>query len=140
MARRETGLLWQLLSFAAIGAVSTVANLLLYGIMRSWWPALVANFVALTVTTLLNTEANRRFTFLRSTGAAGRVHLQGLIVFALYYAFTSGALLALGAFDPTASKALELLVLLASSLIGTAARFVLLRAWVFKNTGEEGNA
>ncbi|MFC0434369.1 bifunctional glycosyltransferase family 2/GtrA family protein [Kutzneria buriramensis] len=140
VARRETGLLWQLLSFAAIGAVSTVANLALYGIMRTWWPALVANFVALTVTTLLNTEANRRFTFLRSAGAVGRVHLQGLIVFALYYAFTSGALLALGAFDPTASKALELLVLLASSLIGTAARFVLLRAWVFKNTGEEGKA
>jgi hypothetical protein len=63
-----------------------------------------------------------------------------LIVFALYYAFTSGALLALGAFDPTASKALELLVLLASSLIGTAARFVLLRTWVFKNTVKEGNA
>ena len=140
VARRETGLLWQLLSFAAIGAVSTVANLLLYGIMRSWWPALAANFVALTVTTLLNTEANRRFTFLRSSGSTGRVHLQGLIVFALYYAFTSGALLALGAFDPTASKATELLVLLASSLIGTAARFVLLRAWVFKNTSKEGNA
>jgi glycosyltransferase involved in cell wall biosynthesis len=138
VARRETGLLWQLISFGLIGVVSTVANLVLYGIMRGWWPALVANFVALTVTTLLNTEANRRFTFLRSAGAATRVHLQGLIVFAMYYAFTSGALLALGALDPTASRSLELLVLLASSLIGTAARFVLLRAWVFKNTATEG--
>ncbi|AHH95164.1 glycosyltransferase [Kutzneria viridogrisea] len=136
----NSGLLWQLISFGLIGLASTAANLLLYALMRTWWPVLVANFVALTVTTLLNTEANRRFTFTRARGSTGRVHLQGLIVFALYYAFTSGALLALASFDPKASKALELIVLLTASLVGTAARFVLLRTWVFKSTTTEERA
>ncbi|MBV8931736.1 MAG: bifunctional glycosyltransferase family 2/GtrA family protein [Kutzneria sp.] len=140
LGRRANGLLWQLLSFGLIGALSTVANLALYAILRAWWPVLVANLAALTVTTVLNTEANRRFTFTRAGGSTARVHLQGLVVFALYYLFTSGALLALDSFDPHASRALELLVLLTSSVVGTAARFALLRAWVFPGNTTEGQA
>jgi putative flippase GtrA len=109
-------------------------------ILRTWSPVLIANFVALTVTTVLNTEANRRFTFTRAGGSTGRVHLQGLVVFGLYYLFTSGTLLALNAFDPHASRALELVVLLASSVVGTAARFALLRAWVFTSNTTRGRA
>ncbi|WP_158880475.1 bifunctional glycosyltransferase family 2/GtrA family protein [Amycolatopsis anabasis] len=131
---RDTGLAWQVLSFVVIGGLSTVATLALYAVLRSWWPPLVANLVALTVTTLLNTEANRRFTFLGSRVSSSRVHVQGLFVFALYYAVTSGALLILHAVVQAPSRTLELIVLLVASILGTVGRFLLLRTWVFKSS------
>jgi putative flippase GtrA len=133
VSRRDTGLLWQLLSFAAIGVLSTAATLLLYAFFRSSMDPLLANLLALVVTTMLNTEANRRFTFLGVRGSSSRVHLQGLIVFGLYYAFTSAALLALHTAVAEPTRWLELGVLLSASLVGTAGRFVLLRTWVFKS-------
>ncbi|MBP2330946.1 putative flippase GtrA [Kibdelosporangium banguiense] len=132
VSRRDTGLVWQLLSFGAIGALSTAVTLLLYAMFRSAMDPLVANLLALIITTMLNTEANRRFTFLGARGPRGRVHLQGLIVFGLYYAFTSAALLVLNAMVAEPTRFLELVVLLSASLLGTAGRFVLLRGWVFK--------
>jgi putative flippase GtrA len=131
LGRRDAGLMWQVVLFALIGVASTVATAVLYAVLRSWLPPLLANLVALVVTTLLNTEANRRLTFAGSGGSSRRVHLQGLIVFALYYALTSGALLALQALVAHPSRWLEVAVLLAASVVGTAGRFVLLRAWVF---------
>jgi len=133
VSRRDTGLVWQLISFAAIGVLSTVATLFLYALFRSAMDPLVANLIALVITTLVNTEANRRFTFLGARGSSSRVHMQGLIVFGLYYAFTSAALLTLRAAVPEPSRWLELGVLLGASLVGTAGRFVLLRTWVFKS-------
>ncbi|MCO1582516.1 bifunctional glycosyltransferase family 2/GtrA family protein [Crossiella sp. SN42] len=133
LGRRDGGLLWQLVSFGLIGALSTVATAALYALFRGWLDPLAANLFALTLTTILNTEANRRFTFLGWTGSKRTAHLQGLLVFALYYALTSGALLALHAAEPEPSRWLEVAVLLGSSVLGTAARFVVLRGWVFKN-------
>lgn len=123
---------WQLLSFGAIGTVTTIANALLYALLRTWWPALVANAVTVVVMTILNTEANRRLTFVTSRGSTGRVHVQGLVVFALYYLFTSAALLALQAVAAQPARWLEVAVLLTASLVGTAGRFLLLRGWVFR--------
>lgn len=137
LAKRENGLLWQLVSFGAIGLVSTVLTSLLYALLRGWWPPLLANLVALTVTTVWNTEANRRYTFLQQRGSSGRVHAQGLIVFALYYVVTSGALLGLHAYAANPSRWLEVLVLILSSVVGTALRFVLLRSWVFAAPARE---
>lgn len=132
VSRRDTGLVWQLLSFGAIGAVSTAVTLVLYAMFRSVMNPLAANLVALIVTTMFNTEANRRFTFLGARGSSSRVHFQGLIIFGLYYAFTSAALLVLHSTVAEPSRALELTVLLGASLLGTVGRFVLLRGWVFK--------
>jgi putative flippase GtrA len=133
VSRRDTGLVWQLISFAAIGVLSTAATLLLYALFRSAMDPLVANLIALVITTMINTEANRRFTFLGVRGSSSRVHLQGIIVFGLYYAFTSAALLALHAAVAEPTRWLELGVLLGASVVGTAGRFVLLRTWVFKS-------
>lgn len=138
LAERRTGLLWQLVSFGTIGAISTVITAVLYALLRSWCPPLVANLVALIVTTLWNTEANQRFTFLHQSTSRSRIHFQGLIVFALYYAVTSGALLLLEAVNPGTSRWLEVAVLITSSVLGTALRFVLLRTWVFRPEAEEG--
>jgi putative flippase GtrA len=128
-AGRGTG--WQLLCFAFIGVVSTVATVGLYALLREVMPPLAANLFALVATTLLNTEANRRLTFLGARGSTGRVHAQGLLVFALYYGLTSSVLLLLGALVPNAGRMLEIAVLVAASALGTAGRFAMLRTWVF---------
>ncbi len=134
------GRLWEVLSFAVIGGISTVANLALYGLLRLWWPVLVANLAALVLTTLFNTEANRRFTFADASIPRRKAHLQGFVVFGLYYAFTSAALLALHGFVPAPGRALELTVLFAASVLGTAGRFVLLRSWVFRKDNRKDEA
>jgi putative flippase GtrA len=124
-------LLWQLVSFGLIGLASTAATAGLYALFRSWSPPLVANLVALVLVNFLNTEANRRLTFAGAVVSRQRVHLQGLVVFAMYYALTSGALLVLEALVTSPSRWLEVAVILVASVVGTAARFLLLRKWVF---------
>ncbi|HWR48962.1 MAG TPA: bifunctional glycosyltransferase family 2/GtrA family protein [Pseudonocardiaceae bacterium] len=131
LATHEGGLRWQLLTFGLIGLASTAATAVLYVLLRSWSPPLVASQVALVAANLLNTEANRRLTFAGAGASRQRVHLQSLVVFALYYALTSGALLVLQAMVAHPSRWLEVAVLLAASAVGTAGRFLLLRAWVF---------
>jgi putative flippase GtrA len=132
LSQQDSGLLWQIISFGIIGVLSTVATLGLYALLRTWWPPLLANLVALIVTTLLNTEANRRFTFATASGPSGHVHFLGLLVFAGYYTLTSAALLILHVFVARPSTAVELAGLLGAYLVGTAARFFALRSWVFR--------
>ena len=121
----------QLLRFAAIGVVSTVAYLLLYLSLRGVTGAQVANATALLATAIANTAANRRVTFgVTGRRDAVRQHVQGLLVFVLALGFTSATLALLNAVtDP--SRFLELTALVAANLAATALRFVLLRGWVF---------
>jgi hypothetical protein len=64
-------------------------------------------------------------------GNAARHHLEGLIVFGIALAITSGTLAGLHAVVHQPHHLLELAVLVAANLIATAVRFVLLRGWVF---------
>jgi putative flippase GtrA len=122
----------QAIVFASIGVLSTIAYLVLFLLVRPLG-AQPANLVALLLTALANTAANRRFTFgVRGSGAA-RHQAQGLIVFGLGLALTSGALAALNAFVAQPARALELSVLVAANLAATALRFVMFREWVFAN-------
>jgi putative flippase GtrA len=122
----------QLPSFAAIGVVSTLAYLGLYWLLRNVTGAMAANAVALLATAVANTAANRRFTF-GVTGRPGqlRQHLEGLAVFGLGLAVTSGALALLERSEARPSRATELAVLVAANAAATLLRFVLLRSWVF---------
>src|SRR4051812_702757 len=131
--RRPAGVFGQLAVFGAIGAVSTMAYAALFVLLSGVVPAQVANLVALGGTAVANTAANRRLTFgIRDRLGAGRAHLQGLLVFALGLALTSGSLALLHAAAPRPPRAVELGVLLAASAVGTVVRFVLLRTWVFR--------
>ena len=122
----------QLPRFAAIGVVSTVAYLALFWVLRSVTGAMAANAVALLVTAVANTATNRRFTF----GVTGRhrrlrQHLEGLVVFGLGLAMTTGALALLERTTPDPGRAAELAALVAANAAATLLRFVLLRSWVF---------
>jgi hypothetical protein len=61
----------------------------------------------------------------------GRHHVEGLIVFGIALAITSGALSVLHAVVGQPHHVVELAVLVLANLVATAVRFVLLRGWVF---------
>ncbi|HVE29109.1 MAG TPA: dolichyl-phosphate beta-glucosyltransferase, partial [Mycobacteriales bacterium] len=77
------GLTRQLVRFAGIGLASTLAYLVLFLLLRSAMGAQPANLLALLLTAVANTAANRRLTFgVTGRTGAGRHQLQGLVVFA----------------------------------------------------------
>lgn len=126
------GLVGQLARFCVIGVASTIAYAVLYLLLHSFLGAQVSNFVALAVTAVLNTAANRRFSFgISGREGAVRHQLFGLGVFVFGWLVTSGSLVALHAFAPEATKHVELLVLVIANLVATLTRFVGLR-WVFR--------
>jgi putative flippase GtrA len=131
LAGEPPGLAGQVIRFAAIGAASTAAYLLLFVLLRGAIGAQPANLLALLVTAVANTAANRRLTFGRTGRTPLRVHGQGLAVFALGVALTSGALAGLSAAVASPGLVLELTVLIAASAVATALRFVLFRRWIF---------
>jgi putative flippase GtrA len=121
----------QVRTFAAIGIVSTAAWGLLYLLLRGALPPLPANAVALVVTAIGNTAANRRLTFgVRGRHSLVRDHAAGLLAFGLALGLTSGAAVALDVVAPGAGRLVELAVLALANVIATAGRFILLRAWV----------
>jgi len=126
------GLTGQLIRFALVGVVSTLAYVALYALLRYGLGAQSANLLALLLTTVGNTAANRGLTF----GVHGphrwwRHQLQGLAVFALALALTSGSLALLGALSSTVHHGVEVAVLVSASLLATTLRFTLLRTWIF---------
>ncbi|MEU7713049.1 dolichyl-phosphate beta-glucosyltransferase [Micromonospora chalcea] len=126
-ARVLPGLPRQLVRFAAVGVASTLAYLLLFLLARGPLGAQPANLLALLLTAVANTAANRRLTFgVSGRRHAGRHHLQGLLAFALGLALTSGSLATLHA-TTTPARLLELTVLVVANLAATALRFLLLR-------------
>jgi putative flippase GtrA len=126
-------LIGQVLRFAVIGVASTAAYILLYLLLRDVLAAQPANAVSLLVTAVANTAANRRFTFgIRGRAHAARHQVLGLIAFGITLALTSGALDALHAVVPHASRATEVAALVLASLIATTVRFGLYRGWVFR--------
>jgi putative flippase GtrA len=118
--------------FLAIGVVSTLAYAVLFLALRGVLGAAGANGLALAITAVGNTAANRALTFgVRGREGLVRHHVGGAIVFALTLALTSGALAVLHGLDAAPPYALELVVLLLASITATVTRYVALRTWVF---------
>ncbi len=129
----HVGIVGQVLRFGAIGVASTIAFAVLYALFRPAIGAQTADFLALLVTAIGNTALNRRFTFgVRGRSGAGRHHVQGLVVFGIAWAITSGSLVVLHAAAPGSSHGAEIAVLTGANLLATLVRFVLFKAWVFR--------
>ena len=118
--------------FLAIGVFSTLAYALLYLVLRGPLGAAGANALALALTAVANTQANRRFTF-RIRGRAGlvRQHAAGAVVYLIALGLTAGALDVLTRLDHHPSRLLEVAVLVAATTVATVTRYVALRSWVF---------
>jgi putative flippase GtrA len=126
------GMSRQLPFFATIGVASTLAYLGLYLMLRPLGGAFVANTIALALTAIANTTANRRFTF----GVAGarnalRDQVGGMVAFGVALALSTGTLAAVHAASPHPAHRVELVALIGANALATIIRFVLLRAWIF---------
>jgi putative flippase GtrA len=126
------GLARRLVGFCAVGALSTLFYLFLYTGFRAFTGSQTANALALLLSALANTAANRRLTFgVRGRAGAVRHQARGLVVLAIGLALTSGSLAALNAAGTHPAHSTELAVLIAANLAATVLRFLLFRAWVF---------
>ncbi|MFI7420595.1 glycosyltransferase [Nonomuraea sp. NPDC049684] len=135
-AELPKGMARQLPRFAIVGVVSTLAYLALFSMSRQVVPAQLANAVALLVTAVANTAANRRFTFgVRGSGGALRDQFEGLIAFLVGLALTSGSLALL---PGGVSHGVELVAVVAANAAATLVRFLLLRVWVFNPRRRSG--
>lgn len=118
---------WYLL--AGVGATATQA--LLFLLLREPLGAIKGNLVALTMTTVANTEFHRKVTFGAFGGPlARRVVAVGLTV-AFYATYSSAALVALQMVvdHPTAIE--QTATIVGAACLGGIARFTMLRTWVF---------
>lgn len=123
----------QVVRFGIVGAFSTLAFALLYLLFQGPFGAQQGNFLALLLTAIANTAANRRFTFrIHGPERLFTQQFQGLVVFMVAWGITSSSLLLLHAVNPDASPSAELIVLTCANVFATLVRFALLRIWVFR--------
>src|ERR1700754_2584315 len=89
----------QVVRFGTIGVVSSAAYAMLFILLQGSLGAQTANLIALLVTAIGNTAANRRYTFgVADRGNVARHHVEEVIVFGIALGITSGALAALHTF------------------------------------------
>ena len=117
--------------YVVAGVVTTGLQELTFLRLRQLIGSVTANVVAIAITTVLNTEFQRRVTFAGSPTSALRLHLQSLGTFVFYAGYGSVVLLSLHALVPSPSATMEAIVLAATSTLGGILRFIVLRWWVF---------
>jgi putative flippase GtrA len=118
----------QVLRFSAVGIVCTTTYALLYLTLHGPLGAQAANFIAMLVAAILNTAANRAFTFgLRGSRQILVHHIQGIAVFAFGWALTAFSLFLLHQISEHPSSRLELVILMIVNLIATCVRFLTFR-------------
>jgi len=122
----------ELLRFAGVGLISTLAYMVLFALLEPWMDPYVANVIALVGCTLGNTAAHR--------GVAGtarhgldRLHrfAVGSALLTVSLVFTTVALTVTRVLGIDALAA-ELLAVTMANLAAAAFRFTMLRTWVFR--------
>jgi putative flippase GtrA len=123
----------QLFRFCGVGIASTIAYVTLFLVARTAMSATWANAIALLITAVGNTAVNRSFTFgVRGRTARLQHQLQGLAVFGIGLALSTGALAVEYAAAPHAGRSIEVATLVLANLAATILRFLLFRSWVFR--------
>ena len=118
----------QLGRYVLVGGLGTGLNAGLFLLLRTGWEVLPATLSALVLSTLVSTEANRRFTFAAARPARWRMHLQTTGTIAFYAGYSSLVLAVLGTLVTAPTPALQSR---RASVLGGIGRYLLLRHWVF---------
>jgi putative flippase GtrA len=126
--------LFQLGRYALVGGLGTALNVALFLIARLWMPAVPANVVAIVLSTLVTTEANRRFTFDVRRTRRWRTILQNVGTMVFYAFYGSAVLLLLNAVVDSPTAAMESAAVAAAGVLGGLARFGVMRLWEFAPT------
>jgi putative flippase GtrA len=118
--------------FAVVGVASTAAYALLFLALRGALGPGGANALALALTAVANTAANRRVTFgVRGRAGLLRQHTMGAVVYLITLGLTAGALGVLHGVAPRAPRAVEVAVLVVAGFAATVTRYVALKTRVF---------
>jgi len=117
--------------YLLVGALATALSAGLFYLLRTSWAPLPSSLLAVAASTVVSTEANRRFTFAAAGVRTWRMHVQGAGTVVFYVSYGAAVLTVLPALvtDPTPLQ--ETYALAAASVLGGASRFLLLRNWVF---------
>ena len=121
----------QLGRYALVGGVGTGLNVVLFLVARTWLSAVPANVVAIVLSTLVTTEANRRFTFHAKQGYRWRTILQNVGTMVFYAFYGSAVLLLLHAVVESPTALMESIAVASASVLGGIARFSVMRLWEF---------
>jgi glycosyltransferase involved in cell wall biosynthesis len=124
----------ELIRFAGVGVVSTLAYLVLFTLFRGPIGALAANVVALGLCTGANLAANGRFTFAARRPVGHRaVAVGGLTLLATSVVATSAALVVVHelGFSTLSAEAIGLVV---GNCLAAGARLAILRSWIFRSS------
>ncbi|MFC4910688.1 glycosyltransferase [Actinomadura gamaensis] len=130
---RTSGRWATLLGFVAAGLLATVFHTAGYLLLRGGLPPVPANLGGLLLSTAVNTEANRRWTFPRRGGRRAFVHSRAALLAALNWVLTSVAVTLAATLRP--GRIGEACVLLAVSSCLVTLRFSALDRWVFARRG-----
>ncbi|GAB3695468.1 GtrA family protein [Saccharopolyspora tripterygii] len=117
--------------FTAVGAATTLANAVLFLLLRGTFSAELSNVLSVLTTTIASSLAHRRWVFSDRDEHPMRMHLQSLAVFGFYCASNQIALWLLGLAVEQPSNTAEAVAVAAMALFGGTSRFLALRLWVF---------
>lgn len=122
----------RLVRYATVGGAATALNAVLFLLLRYALDTFTANLVALTLTTAVSTEANRRFAFDGARAHRLRGWVQDIGTVAFYACYTSVVLVTLHALVTEPTPGQEASAVAAASLAGGLLRYTVLRYWVFE--------
>ena len=125
----------QVVSFAAVGTVSTVISLGLFLVLQEVMHPVAANATALAATAIGNAWANRRFTFGHRSRVDRSSHYFAAATMFATSVIVSSSLLAVTLWFGGGLVAQSLTLVIAWGIIAVG-RFTLLRSWVFRSPPE----
>jgi putative flippase GtrA len=130
----EPTLAGQLLRFAGVGLASTALFAALFGLLAGplGLDPVGADVLALAVSAVANTAANRRLTFAQRGRSGRRRHYSAALVVALLPLVLTVAALVVGGWAGVSSLGGDLGILTVVNGVAAVARFLLLRRWVFR--------
>ncbi|HEY5878341.1 MAG TPA: GtrA family protein [Nakamurella sp.] len=116
----------QLIRFGLVGGAASVVQLAMYAFLADSIGSQAANIASWLVSTLVATEAHRRYSFGSTTSGAESDHVVGILTSVLTLLLSSVALAALD--NPTGTTGVLALIAV-NGLVGVL-RFVTLRWWM----------